>query len=177
MSGTEFVRLNLHIGDYLKSTRHLRPSDHGAYFMLILHYWLHGGLPIDDGRLAIIAGMTPAEWRKHKPILAALFEPNWKSPRLDAEIAGALRARKRRSDAGKKGNKVRWDNDRYAEVDDQVFGKRSQCDPNAIAMGSLPLAARHMEEPDQGRNSSEERADEDQPDIVPFIRRVREGAK
>lgn len=58
MGRTNLLRMNLHIGDYLRHTRHLRASEHGAYLMLIMHYTSNDGLPDDDHQLASIAGMT-----------------------------------------------------------------------------------------------------------------------
>jgi Protein of unknown function (DUF1376) len=42
-----------YVGDYLRDTMHLTQAQHGAYVLLILHYWAHGGLPADDLRLAV----------------------------------------------------------------------------------------------------------------------------
>jgi hypothetical protein len=60
-------RMSLHIGDYLKDTRHLRALEHGAYFLLIMHYWTKGGLPDDDRQLSAIACMSDKEWKKARP--------------------------------------------------------------------------------------------------------------
>ena len=153
MGRTNLLRMNLHIGDYLRHTRHLRASEHGAYLMLIMHYTSNGGLPDDNRQLASIAGMSAAEWRKHKPAIAPLFEPGWRLPWLDADIADSLDSRKRRSDAGKLGNVVKNQNrDRHRNADRQAFGPGPQCDRNANALDPLPLAARHNEEPDQENN-------------------------
>lgn len=173
----QLIRLGLHVGDYLRETRHLSACEHGAYLLLIMHYWSNRCLPQEEAQLAAIASMSRKEWRKHRATLAALFEPNWKLSWLEVDIADALEARRAKSAAGKRGNSVRWGGNRHAHADRLAFGERSHCDPNAIAMRSLPLAAGHREEPDQGRNTSEEHAGEARPDVVPFIRRIGEGSK
>ncbi|MDO8874637.1 MAG: DUF1376 domain-containing protein [Pseudolabrys sp.] len=169
MLNTDLIRLNLHIGDYLRRTRHMTAWEHGAFLMLIMHYWSTGGLPQEDAQLAIVAGMTMKEWQKRKEIIAALFEPDWKLPWLEADISDALEARARKSAAGKKGNSVRWGDNRHANSDRLAFGRRSHRDPNAIAPGSLPLAARRMEESDQEDNSfSGAGNDSSASEVIPF---------
>jgi uncharacterized protein YdaU (DUF1376 family) len=173
MGRTNLLRMNLHIGDYLRHTRHLRANEHGAYLMLIMHYTSNAGLPDDDHQLAAIAGMSAAEWRKHKPAIAPFFEPGWRLPWLEADIADSLASRKRRSDAGKWGNVVKKQSrDRHRNADRQAFGPGPQCDRNAIASNPLPLAARHIEEPDQENNSFiDDGNDLDPLAVVPFLPR------
>lgn len=97
-------RMSLHIGDYKKATGHLRAAGHGAYFLLILHYWATGGLPDDDEQLAAIACMTDREWKKHKPVIKAFFKDgNWKHRRIDEELIEAQARYEKRASAGKKG--------------------------------------------------------------------------
>ena len=75
-----------YVADYLADTRHLGALEHGAYLLLLMHYWQTGGLPDDDGRLARIACTTPSEWRKIRSALADFFEPGWKHGRVEREL-------------------------------------------------------------------------------------------
>lgn len=90
----------LYIADYRADTAHLNAAQHGAYLLLIMHYWQTGALPQDDAPLARIACMTPAEWRKARPIIAPFFQDGWKHKRIDGELARASEiSSKRRASA------------------------------------------------------------------------------
>ncbi len=147
-------RMSFHVGDYQKHTGHLRAADHGAYLMLIFHYWATGGLPEHDDQLAAIARMSRAEWRKHRPIIKPLFTDDWRLPWLDAELADAQANHARRSKAGQKGNDVRWKKKRHFHADRHAFESGLQSDRNAIAPGSLPPASPHGKESQQSETSS-----------------------
>ena len=93
----------LYWGDYLRDTRDLSTLQHGAYLLLIAHYWQHGGLPDDERALAALAGVPRPTWRRIAPGLAAKFAPGWRHKRIDAEIARTERAIAQRRIAGAKG--------------------------------------------------------------------------
>ena len=93
----------LYVGDYLRDTRDLNTLQHGAYLLLIMHYWQHAALPTDDARLAAIAGLSVAQWRRVREPVAAKFAAGWKHKRIDAEIAKTERAIMQRRLAGQRG--------------------------------------------------------------------------
>lgn len=93
----------LYVADYLADTGHLSTAEHGAYLLLIMHYWQHEGLPNDDIKLARIARMTPDEWQSAKPSIEDFFDGAWKHHRIDVEIAMAKEKYEARAEAGRRG--------------------------------------------------------------------------
>lgn len=77
----------IYVADYLKDTTHLSPSEHGAYFLLILQYWQDGSLPDNERQLARIARMDAREWKDARDVLSCFFSEGWKHKRIDAELA------------------------------------------------------------------------------------------
>lgn len=93
----------LYIGDYLGDTGHLSTVHHGAYLLLMMHYWRQGYLPEDDKQLAIITKLSLRAWMDCRATLQAFFYDGWKHKRIDAELSKMERATLRRSAAGQKG--------------------------------------------------------------------------
>ncbi|SFH52820.1 DUF1376 domain-containing protein [Ensifer sp. OV372] len=79
----------LHIADYLADTGHLTATEHGAYMLLIMHYWQNGALPENERVIARIAKLSPEQWEESRDMLAMLFGPGWTHKRIDAELAKA----------------------------------------------------------------------------------------
>lgn len=79
----------LHIADYLADTGHLTATEHGAYLLLIMHYWQNGSLPENERVIARIAKLSIEQWEESRDMLAMLFGPGWKHKRIDAELAKA----------------------------------------------------------------------------------------
>jgi uncharacterized protein YdaU (DUF1376 family) len=92
-----------YIGDYLRDTANLTTVQHGAYLLLIMHYWEHGNLPHNERELAAIARMPPKQWRAICDPIAKLFKGNWTHKRIDEELAKADRVQVQRKIAGAKG--------------------------------------------------------------------------
>ena len=92
----------LYVGDYLADTAHLTAAEHGAYLLLIMHYWRMGSLPTEEAALARIARMTSAEWRHARTTIKAFFDPGWKHKRVEFELTESARI----SEAGRRGGKA-----------------------------------------------------------------------
>ena len=101
----------LYWGDYLRDTGHLSAAEHGAYLLLIGHYWTTGKpLPGDDVQLARIARMSPEEWERNKEIISLFFQKRdglWHHQRISRELRKWKKLIKARSYAGKMGAKAR----------------------------------------------------------------------
>jgi|GEM_PF-2754709 len=107
------------IGDYQRDTGHLTVAEHGAYLMLIMHYWVNGGLPDDERMIARLSRMSADQWAESRDILAGLFRDGWRHKRIDEELAKAeeiIGKRKAAANARHGGNK----SDAHAELVDST---------------------------------------------------------
>lgn len=86
----------LYIADYLADTGHLSTVEHGAYLLLIMHYWQNSGLPNDDRKLARICRLSLKQWQAIRSTIAELFGDEWRHGRIEAELAKARRNYERR---------------------------------------------------------------------------------
>ena len=100
-------KIPIHIGDFLRDTGHLRALLVGAYMLLLFHHWSTGDLPDDDEQLSAIARLTPAEWRKAKPVLARFFAEGWHHGRVEKDLAKARESYEKRAKAGSQGGKAK----------------------------------------------------------------------
>lgn len=147
----------LHIDDYLADTGHLTGAEHGAYMLMIMHYWQNGRLPENERLIARIARMDTSQWDESRDVLAMLFGPDWTHKRIDAELAKADEIIEKRRAAAN--------------------GRHSKCKPDANALqvqskcsdtGALPYTD-NLSEKEEPSGSSKKRGsrlpDDWQPDI------------
>lgn len=109
------IWMPIYWGDYLRDTGHLNAQEHGAYLMLIAHYWCTGR-PLDDDNatLAKIARVTPGAWKKIRPTIAAFFEvahERWGHKRIEKEIIAAFDRKEAAVARAKAGAAARWGTD------------------------------------------------------------------
>jgi uncharacterized protein YdaU (DUF1376 family) len=93
----------LYVGDYLGDTGHLTTAPHGAYLLLMRHYWRKGELPDDDRQLAKIAKLPLRTWRDYRATLQDFFYDGWRHKRIDAELQRMTEVSAKRAIAGQKG--------------------------------------------------------------------------
>jgi uncharacterized protein YdaU (DUF1376 family) len=81
------------VADYLADTMHLTTVQHGAYMLLLMHYWRNGPLPNDAKQLAMIARADGKAWGKDIwPVVGDFFrlqDGRLHQKRADAELARA----------------------------------------------------------------------------------------
>ena len=120
------IWMPIYWGDYLRDTGHLATLEHGAYMLLIGHYWTTGKpLPDDDKRLANITKLGPDDWLTIRPTIREFFEVNngkWIHKRIEHELKKANHNRQVASEKGRKGAHARWHSDDASEndIDDEI---------------------------------------------------------
>lgn len=115
MSARPDTWMPIYWGDYVRDTGHLNAAGHGAYLMLIKHYWCTGSpLRNDDDELWRIACCdSKREWLSLKPKIVRLFQIDGevlRHKRIDRELARGQEVVSAKSAAGKKGAEKRWHN-------------------------------------------------------------------
>lgn len=93
----------LYVGDYLGDTGHLTTTQHGAYLLLMMHYWRKGELPDDDKQLSKITKLPLKVWTEYRDTLQEFFHDGWRHKRIDAEIHKTETISAKRKAAGFKG--------------------------------------------------------------------------
>lgn len=93
----------LYVGDYLRDTQHLTTTQHGAYLLLIMHYWQHGGLPSEEEAIARISRLSLHQWKSNSQAIAELFLPGWKHKRIEHELEKMKTISAKRAMAGQRG--------------------------------------------------------------------------
>lgn len=131
----------LNIGDYRKDTAHLGAAEHGAYLLLIMHYWQTGGLPDDDRQLARISCMSDREWKKARPLVAGFFRDGWKHKRIDKELSHAHEViSKRRAAANQRYNKSDANAGPIADANADTKGGDTRVPPEQEPKSSVAIA-------------------------------------
>lgn len=96
-------------GDYFKDTGHLSTSEHGAYLLMIGHYWTRGrALPDDDAKLAQITRQSIGAWKKMRATLAEFFTLErgaWMHGRIEDELTRAFDFIEKQRENGAKGGR------------------------------------------------------------------------
>jgi len=96
----------LYVADYLGDTMHLTTLQHGAYVLLLMHYWRTGPLPDDHEELAAIVKLDEKAWKGVWAKLCGFFTPTdgkLHQKRMDWERRRWTEISDKRRDAGKRG--------------------------------------------------------------------------
>lgn len=83
----------LFTGDYLRDTMHLTTRQHGAYMLLLMHYYgTMKPLPLNEETLRTICRLSEKEWGVDGPVVLPFFtreNDGWHQKRVDKEIISA----------------------------------------------------------------------------------------
>lgn len=100
------IWMPIYIGDYLGDTTELSGPEHGAYLLLLMHYWMkHGEIGCDIERLARACRSDVETCRFILGSYFTLEEGNYKNKRADNEMKNAENRRLASSENGKKGGR------------------------------------------------------------------------
>lgn len=155
MSATPFMQL--YVADYLGDTRHLTTEQHGAYLLLLMAMWRAGGkLPADDEKLARIAGLALARWKRTCGDVMAFFtlvNGEITQKRLAAEIKKSQEKSQKRAEAGRLGGQAKsLKNNDEAEANATVLPQHSSDTRSHIEEPSVPSSSSfHSDDPSSAR--------------------------
>lgn len=142
-------------GDYAKDTGHLSATHHGAYLMLLKHYWTHAApLPADDAQLWRIAcADSLTQWRKIRGVVLAFFEERdglLHHDRVERELAKAEGNAERRTEMARRAADARWERERALKSDaPRMPGACPPSSPSENSHGKVQtVAARASASPD-----------------------------
>lgn len=135
--------MKFYISDYLADTAHLTTIQHGAYLLLIFHYWRTGPLADDDEELSTIARMDVKSWRSQVSNRVRKFftveDGFLRHKRIDAELAFAHAGFEQKRTAAR----ARWGN-RICGDDANAYANAYPTEhPNAYANGHADGCAPH----------------------------------
>lgn len=101
-----------HVNAYVSDTMALTTEGHGAYLLLMLHYYAtEKAIPDRDQTLAAICKMPLDRWRDIRPDIEGFFEVGggmWRHARIDAEITKANAKIDAKVNAGAIGARSKW---------------------------------------------------------------------
>lgn len=108
------IWMPLAIGDYLADTSHLDTTQHGAYLLLLMHYWRKGPLPNDAEQLANITKLSKDAWSSQQAVLMNFFtlaeDGLWHQKRSDREREKWMKTRQTAQHKASNAAKTRWEN-------------------------------------------------------------------
>jgi uncharacterized protein YdaU (DUF1376 family) len=116
----------LYVGDYLADTAHLTTTQHGAYLLLIMHYWRKRGLPSDDKQLAAIAKLPLRIWLDCKETIQAFFFDGWRHKKVEAELEKRMSIAEKRASAGYRGGMRTQMNNMLREANAPICSSMTQ---------------------------------------------------
>lgn len=118
-----------YVQDFLIGTAHFTAEETGAYVRLLCYQWDNGFIDDDEQKLKKISGISAKKMENILKKFSKAKPGQLKNIRLEKERRKQTDLRKRRSDAGKKGNEIKY-NKKFADANG------SQSDRKPIALQS-----------------------------------------
>lgn len=164
----------LYVGDYLRDTHHLSLKEHGAYMLIIMHYWTYGKVPETPTQkcrcLGIQLKQLPSIWSA----IAPFFDENGRHKRLDAELEKHRIISEKRKLIGQKGGLIsrrRTNDERFGEANGfQAIGKQT----GGISQSHKESSSLRREPPAPRRGTSKVMSDEE---LREFYKKTPEAAE
>jgi len=105
----KIISVPIHIGDYLRDTRRLKATEHGAYFLLLLELYNCGGeIECDDDELMDVCRVsTKRQWKKVKPKILRLCQVDGNRITHN-RVTQVIAEVKQKSDQAKRASNARW---------------------------------------------------------------------
>jgi uncharacterized protein YdaU (DUF1376 family) len=105
-----------YMGDYDRDTHHLSTLEHGAYFLLLKHCWIHGSIPLDHLSRGIICKLSSKKWHAIRHKIEPFFDDQGRNKRATKEIEKAEKTSTRQTMAGHRGATKRWGHDSHGHT-------------------------------------------------------------
>lgn len=142
----------IYIGDYLADTQHLTTLQHGAYLLLIMHYWQRGGLPNNEQAIAGICRLNRTQWESNCQAIAKLFLPGWKHKRIDLELEKARIVSEKRALAGQKGGRFNRGKSNGERFETKAIAEQTVAQSQSLIESSSSQSVREVpkEQPKKG---------------------------
>lgn len=127
MSKSNSPAFQFYPSDFISGTIHMSPEEVGAYIRLLCYQWEHEAIPDETKILIRITGAKKATITE----VLKKFTKSEKgliNQRLKKSLDEQIEYRKKKSEAGKKGNQKRW------EIDSKEVAKESHSDNSASVL-------------------------------------------
>jgi uncharacterized protein YdaU (DUF1376 family) len=138
------IWMPLSVGDYLKDTSHLSTIEHGAYLLLLMHYWCKGPLPKDLCKIGNICKLPSDAWSIAQGLLDEFFvvadDGLYHQNRSDKEIEKWQGKRQKAQEKARTAADARWNKDAPSIPTSNAQAMHTPCPSPAPSPLPPPLA-------------------------------------
>jgi len=157
------VWMPVYIGDYLRDTEELTGLEHGAYLLLLMHYWQKGGnIGCDISRLTRVCRADEETARFILDNYFILESGNYKNKRADEEMLKAESRRISAEENGRKGGRPPKNNPqetaRLANTNQPVSQMKPDHNPTHNPQESSSSSSSQKDKEEDGQDNPTEEA-------------------